>query len=31
MLCFDFQDRYSEDDVAAMEKMNTRQLVEEKR
>ena len=27
MLCFDFQDRYSEADVATMEKMNTRQLL----
>ena len=27
MLCFDFQDRYSEADIEAMEKMNTRQLL----
>lgn len=27
MLCYDFQKRYSEADVEAMEKMNTRQLL----
>ena len=27
MLCFDYQVKYSEDDVAALEKMHTRQLL----